>query len=98
MPSLSGKDDIAHLLLIKYEYPDVYERTYKFLGSKDYLNYKLTGKFAASFDSIMLFWVTDIRDINNIVYNDAMIKKFKIDKDKLPELKQSNRYSGTNTA
>ena len=27
-PSLSGKDDIAHVLFIKNEYPDVYEKTY----------------------------------------------------------------------
>ncbi len=94
-PSLTGKDDIAHVLLIQNEYPEIYEKTYKFLGSKDYLNLKLTGEFAATFDSIMLFWVTDIRDINDIKYNDYLINFFKIDKDKLPGLKKSTDTLGT---
>ncbi len=85
-PSLSGKDDIAHVLYVKNELPSIYEKTYKFLGSKDYLNLRLTGEFAATFDSIMLFWVTDTRDINHIRYSDSLIKKFAVDRDKLPDL------------
>jgi sugar (pentulose or hexulose) kinase len=53
IPMLSGKDDIAHMLLVKHEHPDIYEKTYKFLPSKDYFNLRLTGEFAASYDSIM---------------------------------------------
>ena len=94
-PSLTGKDDIAHVLLIQNEYPEIYEKTHKFLGSKDYLNMRLTGEFAASFDSIMLFWVTDIRDIHHVKYNDYLIDFFHIDKDKLPVLKQSTEVLGT---
>jgi len=94
-PQLSGKDDIAHVLLIKNEFPDVYEKTYKFLGSKDYLNLRLTGEFAASHDSIMLFWVTDTRDINNVRYSDSLVKAMGIDRDKLPELHRSIDVLGT---
>jgi len=88
-PQLSGKDDIAHVLFIQKEYPEIYSKTHKFLGSKDYLNLRLTGKFAASHDSIMLFWLTDIRDINNIHYSDQLIDYIGIDKEKLPKLKRS---------
>lgn len=94
-PSITGKDDIAHVLLTKNEYPEIYEQTYKFLGSKDYLNLRLTGEFAASYDSVMLFWVTDIRDINNITYSDQLIERLNIDKAKLPVLKQSTEVLGT---
>ncbi len=94
-PELSGKDDIAHILLTKYEYPDIYEKTHMFLGSKDYLNLRLTGKFAASYDSIMLFWVTDIRNVNDIHYDDKLIKRLKIDRSKLPPLKASTDVLGT---
>ncbi|RJP83711.1 MAG: xylulose kinase [Desulfobacteraceae bacterium] len=94
-PSLTGKDDIAHVLFIQREYPAIYEKTYKFLGSKDYLNMKLTGEFAASFDSIMLFWVTDIRDIHHVKYHDGLIDFFHIDKDKLPDLRPSTDVLGT---
>jgi xylulokinase len=93
-PSLTGKDDIAHVLLVQNEYPEIYKKTYKFLGSKDYLNLKLTGEFAASFDSIMLFWVTDIRDIQNVKYSDYLINFFNIDKNKLPILKRSTDTLG----
>jgi xylulokinase len=96
-PQLSGKDDIAHVLFIQNKYPEVYEKTYKFLGSKDYLNLKLTGQFSASYDSIMLFWITDTRDINNIQYDDTLIKRLKIDKEKLPGLIKSTDIVGTLT-
>ncbi len=88
-PQLSGKDDIAHVLFVKYEYPEVYEKTHMFLGSKDYLNLKLTGKFAASYDSMTLFWVTNTRDINQMFYDDSLTRKLKIDKSKLPPMRSS---------
>ncbi|UCG89810.1 MAG: FGGY-family carbohydrate kinase [Candidatus Heimdallarchaeota archaeon] len=86
-PGLSGKDPISHILYLKYELPEVYEETYKFLECVDYLNLKFTGKFAASTDSITLHWVTNTRDINNIKYDKSLIKRLKIDKEKLPDLK-----------
>jgi len=88
-PQLSGKDDIAHVLFIKHERPEVYEKTRMFLGSKDYLNLRLTGRFAASYDSMTLFWVSDTRDINNIRYDDGLIEKLGIDRDKLPPMMRS---------
>lgn len=88
-PAHAGKDPIAHILFLKNEHPDIYEATYKFLEPKDYLNLRLTGKFAASFDSIMLHWVTDTRDINNVHYAPSLIKKMGIAQDKLPELMSS---------
>ena len=93
-PALSGKDDIAHVLLWKHEFPDIYEKTHMFLPSKDYLNLKLTGRFAASYDSMHLFWVTNTRDINNIRYDDGLIRALDIDKAKLPPLKASTDVLG----
>ncbi|MFW9907355.1 MAG: FGGY-family carbohydrate kinase [Candidatus Thorarchaeota archaeon] len=89
LPAKSGKDPIAHILYLKNERPEIYEATYKFLEPKDYMNLRLTGVFAASYDSIMLHWVTDIRDIHNVKYNDGLIKKMGIDREKLPELKRA---------
>lgn len=84
-PSLSGKDPIANILWLKNEKPKLYEKVYKFLEPQDYVNFKLTGKIAASYASIHMHWITDIRDINNISYSEKLIKKLKIDADKLPE-------------
>ncbi len=94
-PSLTGKDDIAHVLLWKHEFAHVYGDAYMFLPSKDYLNLKLTGQFAASYDSVQLFWVTDTRDVNNIRYDDTLISLLDIDKNKLPPLKASTDILGT---
>ena len=93
-PSLSGKDDVAHALLWKNEFPQVYEKTHMFLPSKDYLNLRLTGEFAASFDSMQLFWVTDTRDINRVHYDDRLIRILGLDRQKLPPLKGSTDILG----
>jgi xylulokinase len=65
-----------------------------FLPSKDYLNLKLTGEFASSYDAIHLFWVTNTRNCKNIFYDDALIAKLGIHKDKLPPLKRSTDVLG----
>jgi len=94
-PTLSGKDDIAHALWIKHELPAVYEKTFMFLPSKDYLNLRLTGEFAASFDSMTLFWVTDTRDTRDVRYDDGLARRLGIARDKLPPLVPSTRVIGT---
>ncbi len=93
-PSLSGKDSLAHILYIKNQHPDIYHRTYKFLEPKDYINLRLTGKFAASYDSITLHWVTDNRDIHHITYDGRLIRMAGIDPAKLPDLKQATDILG----
>ncbi len=93
-PTLSGKDPIAHILFLKYENPEIYSKTYKFLECKDFLNLKFTGKFAASFDSITLHWVTNNRNPSNIYYDKSLLKSLGIKKDQLPELKYSTDILG----
>jgi xylulokinase len=88
-PGLTGKDPVGHILLIRNEFPDVYQNTYKFLEPKDYINFCFTGKFAASYDSITLHWVTDNRNIAKIVYSDKLLKMYGLEREKLPDLKQS---------
>lgn len=86
IPVRSGKDPIAHILFIKHERPDIYRQTYKFLEPKDYLNLRLTGRFAASHESITLHWLTDNRQIDNVHYDDQLLRLSTIDRDKLPDL------------
>ena len=85
-PGQSGKDPVGHILLIKNEFPEVYQKTYKFLEPKDFINLCLTGKFAASHDSITLHWITDNRDIRNISYHDKLLKLLAFDREKFPDL------------
>jgi xylulokinase len=88
-PTHSGKDPIAHILYIQKELPEIYRQTYKFLEPKDYLNLRLTGCFAASYDSIALHWVTDNRDLTNIDYSPRLLRLTTLDVEKLPELKRA---------
>jgi xylulokinase len=93
-PGHAGKDSIAHILYIKHQLPEIYEAAYKFLEPKDYLNLRLTGVFAASYDSITLHWVTDNRDINRVAYHDGLIEMSGVDRTKLPDLRPANDILG----
>jgi xylulokinase len=85
-PSLSGKDPAAHMLYIKHQHPDIYQRTYKFLNALDYLNLRLSGRFVATYDSILTSWVTDNRDPFNVVYSEALLRGSGIAPEKFPEI------------
>ncbi len=93
-PTLSGKDDIAHVLWVKHERPEIYRAADKFLGSKDYLNLRLTGRCAASFDSMTLFWITDIRDLERVRYDPRLIRILGLDPKHLPPLRPSAEILG----
>ncbi len=88
-PGLDGKDPVAHILFIKENYPEIYQKTYKFLEPKDFINLKFTGKFAASYDSIALHWVTDNRDLSKIDYHKKLLKITNMEREKLPDLMRS---------
>lgn len=93
-PAHSGKDSVSHILFLKSEEPEIYNETFKFLEPKDYINLKLSGRFFSSYDSIVLYWVTDNRDLNRIRYDDKLLKLSQLDSDKLPELRASTDIIG----
>ena len=70
-PGHSGKDPTAHILWLRDAEPDVYRATHCFLEPVDWLNQQLTGRFAASHDSIVAHWVTDNRRIGAVDYDDV---------------------------
>jgi xylulokinase len=86
MPSITGKDPAGHMLLVRDRFPEVYARTFKFLNVLDYMNLRLTGRFAATFDSILTSWVTDNRNPDEIRYNAGLVGQSGIDAGKLPEI------------
>ncbi|HLF73287.1 MAG TPA: FGGY family carbohydrate kinase, partial [Anaerolineales bacterium] len=94
VPGNAGKDPIAHILYLKYSRPEIYRRAHKFLEPVDYLGLRLTGCLAASFDSITLHWLTDNRDVANVMYADDLIRLAAIDRGKLPDLKRPNEALG----
>ncbi|MDQ3264619.1 MAG: FGGY-family carbohydrate kinase [Myxococcota bacterium] len=98
VPGLSGKDSLAHILFLRQHRPDLYRRAVRFLEPKDYLNFRLTGRQAASFDSIALHWVTDNRDPNAVRYHDGLLRTFGLRRDQLPELGPAIQVLGPLTA
>lgn len=89
LPAHSGKDSLAHILYLKRERPAIYRRAACFLEPKDYVNLRLTGRTAASYDSITLHWVTDNRDVDRVVYHPKLLRMAGVDRDKLPPLKRA---------
>ena len=85
-PNPSGKDPAAHMLWLRDQRPDAYERTHKFLNVLDFLNLRLTGRFVATPDSILTSWVTDNRDPACIRYDQRLVAASGIDAEKFPEL------------
>lgn len=86
IPGRAGKDSLAHILYIRRARPDVYAAAHKFLEPKDYLNLRLTGECAATYESITLHWVTDNRDPYRIRYDPDLLAATGLDRAKLPEL------------
>jgi xylulokinase len=85
-PAHSGKDSIAHILWLQAERPDIARATWKYLEPKDWLNLKLTGRAAATFDSIVMHWLTDNRDLSRIAYSPELLALAGIDRAQLPDL------------
>ena len=95
MPSMTGKDPAGHMLYIRNHMPEMYQRTYKFLNVLDYINYRLTGRFVATVDSILTSWVTDNRNPASVQYNDSLIRSLEIEREKLPEIAACSDVVGT---
>jgi len=85
-PALSGKDSAGHIAFIREAKPAIYQQTYKFLSALDYINFRLTGRFVATVDSILTSWVTDNRQVNNIHYDEKLLAQTGIAMEKLPEI------------
>ena len=97
VPSLAGKEPVAHILFLRHEKPDIYERAYKLMEPKDYLNLRLTGKFYATTDSIALHWVTNNRNIDHIHYDEQLLAQTTLPREKLPDLRRAVDVIGTLT-
>lgn len=97
-PGLAGKDSLAHILYLRRARPDVYRSTSIFLEPKDYINLRLTGVRAASFDSITLHWLTDNRAIDQIAYAPQLLALTGVERAKLPDLRRATAILGPLTA
>ena len=95
MPSLTGKDPAAHMLVVRDEMPEAYARTALFLNVLDWINLRLTGRAVATVDSILTSWVTDNRRPDDIRYAPSLVADCGIDADKLPPIVACTEVIGT---
>ncbi|MDZ4857913.1 MAG: FGGY-family carbohydrate kinase [Candidatus Hydrogenedentes bacterium] len=96
-PTDTGFDSLAHVLFIKNERPDVYKATYKFLEPMDYINLRLTGKFAACYSGVFSLWLADTRDIGKLKYDEGLLRLAGLDREKFAELTPPLTVLGTIT-
>jgi xylulokinase len=92
-PGINGKDPISHILWIKDHQPEIYDRTYKFLSVKDFVIFRCTKNAITSRDLGHTSWMMD-SNLGQFIWSDKILNKFKIDKEKLPEIKRSVEKAG----
>lgn len=95
IPSLSGKDPVAHILWFEQAHPELAQRTRWYLEPKDWLNAWLTGEVCSTHDCIALHWVTDNRDPDRVSYAPELVAMSGLDRAKLPPLVSARTVVGT---
>ena len=74
--------------------PDVYKNTYKFIGTKDYINYKCTGRMCTDYSYAS---GSGVYDLVNWDYKQEYIKASGVDAEKFPEILASTDIIGALT-
>ncbi|TFG62345.1 MAG: pentose kinase [Spirochaetales bacterium] len=71
--------------------PDLYKETYKFIGTKDFLNMKMTGRIVSDFSDASF---SGVNDLMKWEYSEELLKETGISIEKLPELIPSTSVVG----
>ena len=82
---------LEKMMWIKNNEEEVYKKTAFFLNSKDYIVYRLTGKFATDYSDAS---GTNLLDIEKKVWSPDILKASEIEASKLPELHASTDIIG----
>jgi hypothetical protein len=94
-PARSGKDPLAHILYLRRADPERYRAAHKFLEPKDYLNLRLTGRFASTYETLTLHWLTDNRDIRRVDYHPTLLRYAGLRREQFPDLYPSTAFRRT---
>ena len=85
-PILLGVDASSHMLLIKNEMPDVWEKTYKVMEPSDFISMKLTGKFQTNENNGFAYTMIRKAPWGKGTYNKSLVKYLGLDIDKYPDI------------
>lgn len=88
---ISASYSLTKLMWIRDNLSDVYKKTYKMLNAKDYIIFKLTGRFVTEPSDASS---TCLLDLNSLSWSDDIIRVSGIDKEKLPEIIRSIDIAG----
>ncbi len=88
-------DALGHVLFIKHMHPEIYQRTFKFLEPMDYINLRLTGRFAATQNTVIPMIMADNRKLDTQEYHPWLVRMGGIDREKLPDLLPIEGIVGT---
>lgn len=82
---------ILKLMWMRQHQPDIFDQTHKILGSKDFINYKLTGTICTDPSYASGFGVFNLL---NWDYEDRFFKAAKISREIFPEIRPSDSVIG----
>lgn len=92
-PGHTGRDPVCKQLWIKKNHPDIFDSTFKFLDSKDYVIYKCTGDWVTSRDAAYLTWLVDSRK-GKAEWSKSLFKLTGLDIQKLPRIAKTTEVVG----
>lgn len=82
---------LAKYLWLKEHAPDVYQKTHKILQAKDYMVYKLTGRFCTDYSDAT---GTNAFDINTFQWSDKILDAVSVPIEVFPDAVESTRIVG----
>ncbi|MGL6193890.1 MAG: xylulokinase [Thermoguttaceae bacterium] len=86
---------LEKLMWVKNNEPEIFAKTYKTLCAKDYVNFKLTGKFATDYSDASS---TNAFDINTNQWSEKILDIAEIDRSIFPDAKESIHVLGEVTS
>ena len=85
-PILMGIGATSHMLLLKNELTDVWNKTYKVLEPADFISMKLTGKFQTSENTGFAYTMIKKAPWSKGTYNKSLVKFLGLDINRYPEI------------
>ena len=83
---LGGGMSLTHMRWFRFARPEVYDRTAAFLEPMDYLALRLTGRATANQSTAYMMLLTDNRTLGATDWDEGLLARSHIDRDRLPEL------------
>lgn len=90
-----GNDPVGHMLTLAEHHPEVAAAARWYLEPVDYLAMRFTGRPAATHASMVAAWLTDNRRLDHLDYDDELVRRAGVDRDKLPPLVPTASVVGT---